>query len=58
MKSLGAKFKEVEIPDFPYGALVQTVLGAEAASIFEDFIRGDVPGNGDVFDPRLRRSRQ
>jgi aspartyl-tRNA(Asn)/glutamyl-tRNA(Gln) amidotransferase subunit A len=40
MKSLGAKFKEVEIPDFPYGALVETVIGAEAASIFEDFIRG------------------
>jgi len=40
MKSLGAKFKEVEIPDFPYGALVQTVIGAEAASIFEDLIRG------------------
>ena len=40
MKSLGAKLKEVEIPDFPYGALLETVLGAEAASIFEDFIRG------------------
>ncbi len=39
MKGLGAKFKEVEIPDFPYGALVETVIGAEAASIFEDFIR-------------------
>ena len=41
VKGLGAKLKEVEIPDFPYGALVQTVIGAEAASIFEDFIRGD-----------------
>jgi aspartyl-tRNA(Asn)/glutamyl-tRNA(Gln) amidotransferase subunit A len=40
MKNLGAKFKEVEIPDFPYQALVETVIGAEAASIFEDFIRG------------------
>jgi len=39
MKSLGVKLKEVEIPDFPYGALVETVIGAEAASIFEDFIR-------------------
>jgi Asp-tRNA(Asn)/Glu-tRNA(Gln) amidotransferase A subunit family amidase len=39
VKSLGVKLKEVEIPDFPYGALVQTVIGAEAASIFEDFIR-------------------
>jgi aspartyl-tRNA(Asn)/glutamyl-tRNA(Gln) amidotransferase subunit A len=41
MKASGAKFKEVEIPDFPYGALVQTVIGAEAASVFEDLIRGD-----------------
>jgi aspartyl-tRNA(Asn)/glutamyl-tRNA(Gln) amidotransferase subunit A len=41
MKGLGAKLKEVEIPDFPYGALVETVIGAEAASIFEDFIRGE-----------------
>jgi aspartyl-tRNA(Asn)/glutamyl-tRNA(Gln) amidotransferase subunit A len=40
MKGLGAKFKEVEIPDFPYGPLVETVIGAEAASIFEDFLRG------------------
>ncbi|HSR05673.1 MAG TPA: amidase [Bryobacteraceae bacterium] len=41
MKASGARFKEVEIPDFPYGALIQTVIGAEAASIFEDLIRGD-----------------
>ena len=41
MKASGAKFKEVEIPDFPYGALIQTVIGAEAASIFEDLIRGE-----------------
>ena len=39
LKSMGVKLKEVEIPDFPYGALVETVIGAEAASIFEDFIR-------------------
>lgn len=41
MKASGAKFKEVEIPDFPYGALLETVLGAEAASIFEDLIRSE-----------------
>jgi aspartyl-tRNA(Asn)/glutamyl-tRNA(Gln) amidotransferase subunit A len=41
MKASGAKFKEVDIPDFPYGALIETVIGAEAASIFEDLIRGD-----------------
>src|SRR6266853_1597254 len=39
VKALGVRLKEVEIPDFPYGALVETVIGAEAASIFEDFIR-------------------
>src|SRR6266849_4859005 len=39
VKALGVRLKEVEIPDFPYAALVETVIGAEAASIFEDFIR-------------------
>ncbi len=39
MKSLGMSFKEVEIPDFPYGALTGTIIGAEAASIFEDLLR-------------------
>ncbi len=40
VKGLGVKLKEVEIPDFPYNALVETVIGAEAAAIFEDLIRG------------------
>jgi len=40
-KSLGMNFKEVEIPDFPYGALVSTIIAAEAASIFEDLLRSD-----------------
>ena len=39
MKSLGVKLREIEIPDFPYGALTGTIIGAEAASIFEDLIR-------------------
>ena len=39
VKSLGFKMKEIEIPEFPYGALVQTIIAAEAASIFEDLIR-------------------
>jgi aspartyl-tRNA(Asn)/glutamyl-tRNA(Gln) amidotransferase subunit A len=39
IKSLGHKMKEVEIPDFPYGALVSTIIAGEAGSIFEDFIR-------------------
>jgi aspartyl-tRNA(Asn)/glutamyl-tRNA(Gln) amidotransferase subunit A len=39
MKSFGYKMKEVEIPDFPYGPLVNTVINGEAGSIFEDLIR-------------------
>jgi len=39
VKSLGMNMKEVEIPDFPYGALTGAIIGAEAASIFEDLIR-------------------
>jgi aspartyl-tRNA(Asn)/glutamyl-tRNA(Gln) amidotransferase subunit A len=39
MKSLGATMKEVEIPDFPYGPLVNTIINGEAGSIFEDLIR-------------------
>ena len=41
VKSLGMNMKEVEIPDFPYGALVSTIIGAEAASVFEDFLRSE-----------------
>jgi aspartyl-tRNA(Asn)/glutamyl-tRNA(Gln) amidotransferase subunit A len=39
VKGLGYKLKEVEIPDFPYGALTSTIIAGESASIFEDFIR-------------------
>jgi len=39
VKSLGMSTKEVEIPDFPYGALVSMIIGAEAGSIFEELIR-------------------
>ncbi len=39
VKSMGMSFKEVEIPDFPYSALTGTIIAAEAASIFEDFLR-------------------
>ena len=39
VKKLGVKLKEVSLPDFPYGALIETIIGAEAASIFEDIIR-------------------
>lgn len=39
VKGLGYKTTEVELPDFPYGALAGTIIAGEAGSIFEDFIR-------------------
>jgi aspartyl-tRNA(Asn)/glutamyl-tRNA(Gln) amidotransferase subunit A len=39
MKATGAQMKEVQIPDFPYGALVGTIISGEAGSIFEELIR-------------------
>lgn len=39
VKATGARMKEIEIPDFPYGALVSTIISGEAGSIFEDLIR-------------------
>jgi len=38
-KGLGAKMKEVELPDFPYGAVTEMIVAAEGGSIFEDVIR-------------------
>jgi aspartyl-tRNA(Asn)/glutamyl-tRNA(Gln) amidotransferase subunit A len=40
VRSLGVKLVEARIPDFPYGAVLGPVIGAESASIFEEFIRG------------------
>jgi len=39
VKGMGVQLKEVELPDFPYGALVNNILAGEAASIFEDLIK-------------------
>jgi len=39
VKSQGYKFKEIEIPDFPFGAMTSTIIAAESASIFEDLIK-------------------
>jgi aspartyl-tRNA(Asn)/glutamyl-tRNA(Gln) amidotransferase subunit A len=39
VKALGFQIKEVELPDFPYGAVVGMIIAGEAGSIFEDFIR-------------------
>jgi len=39
IKAQGFVLKEVKLPDFPYGALLSTILAGEAGSIFEEFIR-------------------
>lgn len=39
IRSLGLKLVEAKIPDFPYGAVIGPVIGAESASIFEELIR-------------------
>ena len=39
VKSLGVKLKEIQLPEFPYGALVGAIIAGEAGSIFEDLIR-------------------
>ncbi len=39
VKSMGVKLKEIQIPEFPYGALVGAIIAGEAGSIFEDLIR-------------------
>lgn len=39
IKSLGAPMVPTRLPEFPYGLLIGTIIDAEAASIFEPFIR-------------------
>lgn len=39
VKSIGARMVETKLPDYPYGPLISAVIGSEAASIFETFIR-------------------
>src|SRR5713226_6462091 len=39
IRALGVTLVETKLPDFPYGTVVQTVIAAEAASIFEELIR-------------------
>src|SRR5579862_6894553 len=41
IKSLGVRLKEIQLPSFPYGALVETIIAGEAGSIFEDLIRSE-----------------
>jgi aspartyl-tRNA(Asn)/glutamyl-tRNA(Gln) amidotransferase subunit A len=38
LRESGVRLVEVKLPDFPWGALVSTIIGAEGASIFESLI--------------------
>lgn len=38
LRGLGVEMKEIKLPDFPYGPMVQTIIGGEMGSIFEDLI--------------------
>ena len=40
VKSLGAEMVELKLPDLPYGLIIGTIIDAEGASVFEEFIRG------------------
>ncbi|HEX4809544.1 MAG TPA: amidase [Bryobacteraceae bacterium] len=40
LRSLGAQMIESRLPDFPYGAVIGTIIDSEAGSIFEQLIRG------------------
>ncbi|MEI9812222.1 MAG: amidase family protein [Acidobacteriota bacterium] len=39
IRGMGFRMKEVALPQFPYVAVLSTILAGEAGSIFEDFIR-------------------
>jgi aspartyl-tRNA(Asn)/glutamyl-tRNA(Gln) amidotransferase subunit A len=38
IRGTGVRMLEVELPDFPYGALADVIIGAEEASVFESLI--------------------
>jgi aspartyl-tRNA(Asn)/glutamyl-tRNA(Gln) amidotransferase subunit A len=49
LRETGVNLIEVKLPDFPWSALIGTVIGAEGASVFESFITsGQV---NDLADP-------
>lgn len=41
IRETGVKLVEVALPDFPYGALADVVIGAEEASVFERLIQSE-----------------
>lgn len=38
LRDTGANLVEVKLPDYPWGAIINTIIGAEAASVFEPLI--------------------
>lgn len=41
LRDTGANLVELKLPDYPWGALISTVIGAEAASVFESLISSE-----------------
>ncbi len=39
IRSLGVQLVETKLPDFPYGALISTIISSEAGAIFEPLIQ-------------------
>jgi len=39
VRSLGVQMHETELPDFPYGEMVNLIVSSEGSSVFEDLIR-------------------
>jgi len=38
LKDIGIQMVEMQLPDYPWGALISTIIGGESASIFEELI--------------------
>lgn len=38
LKDIGVQMVEMRLPDYPWGALISTIIGGESASIFEELI--------------------
>jgi aspartyl-tRNA(Asn)/glutamyl-tRNA(Gln) amidotransferase subunit A len=41
LRDMGVRLVETALPDFPWGALISTIIGAEEAAIFEPLIRSE-----------------
>lgn len=49
MRQMGPQFVEVKLPDLPYGAMADVIIGAEEACVFEQLITGSQVN--DLADP-------